>query len=323
MITTLLAIQAVALRSTGGTIYRLPFLAQAMSLDGSTVVGMTEQLQPCVWTPETGMHLLFKDPSVKGIAQGVSADGQIFGGQLTSFYRPVFLIHPGHTEFYDPNPGGVVYVNPDGDSLTVAVPITTKIKARGALWTSAHGFEAILRGFCPSGVGNGSYYTGEISDRSTSPLRITNTTAAILKNGTALKILGSFDNYPNTVATGGNEDGSVICGCAFDQGRSSAWIWSEGTGFSLLPNGNASYAAAVGMTKDGRMVVGTGLEGAVVWIDGKRVSLEAFLRQHEVRTKGFDPGAFVGVSADGNCFFGHSKSAGLTNDWYVRLNKSK
>ncbi|MFZ4575161.1 MAG: GC-type dockerin domain-anchored protein, partial [Phycisphaerales bacterium] len=90
--------------------------------------------------------------------------------------------------------------------------------------------------------------------------------------------LGIPPGFVRTWATGVSANGSVIVGVAEAPGLvSQAFVWTQGTGITLLPNNASPYTTVTSVSADGRVIAGRSGADSVVWKDGVLYRVQAEL----------------------------------------------
>lgn len=223
------------------------------------------------WTLEGGVNRIGLDPVLTGsnISDLISGDGST-----------VFLGVSGGS-----NPGYFRYLGPGRIEQIVN---TTRWQGFGLTASSFDGRSGAAVGFA-SRPGNPSE-----AGRWT------------LEGGAQL--LGYTRGGGQSYSTACSSDGNIIVGWSSLFDYNDAFIWTEQTGMRILPSLNgldSDYSQALGMSSDGRFIVGRSgdLGDAVIWRDGVIHSLGI----------GFGRSSAEGVSDDGSIIVGRifdSREAG-------------
>jgi probable HAF family extracellular repeat protein len=129
-------------------------------------------------------------------------------------------------------------------------------------------------------------------------------------------------------------DGLVIAGFTQGNGDIKSWVWTEQTGFSMLPDGGCNCPVQVsGVSFDGSTIVGSqtvwptpaqAIHNAVLWQKTSTgyqfLSVENVLTTLGINLDGWHLRNVVDVSADGQTIVGLGTLAGgSTESWYAVL----
>ena len=223
----------VALRNPAGAL--ISGQAIDASEDGSVIVGL-DGISAYRWTAATGAVPLGDLPGgiASSYARAVSADGSVItGGGTSAAGREVYRWTPsGGMQALGDLPGGSVDGNPtaisrDG-SVIVGYGSTTGNADHAFRWTEGSGMVDL--GVLP----------------------------------------GSFTNPASSGARGVSDDGSIVVGTATSPTSSEAFIWDQANGMRQLDEvlrqlgvdlGDWTLTGAVGISADGRTIVGNGSHG--------------------------------------------------------------
>jgi probable HAF family extracellular repeat protein len=306
-----------------------PSIAEAVSSDGSTVVGLSNSdqgFQAFRWTRAVGMAGLgafANDGFLSSQAFGVSADGSVVVGASV---RPDSLNEDGSPFRWTAATGLVYHGNLGGDSTggsadavsaDGSIMVGTSDAADGTYqafrWTQAAGMVA-LPAVLNQRLGRASALTpdGTVIVGSVSIGSLTNPKPVRWSAGAA-ELLPMLNQNGIGGASGVSADGSVVVGQS--AGRAVRWTGAGVESLGLLPGGNASslyFGSAC--SADGSVVVGLGdfnaTEGtgtAIVWdtVHGLRDLNQVLVQDFGLSLDGFHCYWARGISADGKTIVGY------------------
>lgn len=314
-----------------------PLRPAAVSDNGSVVAGWVHDgvaLHAIRWTSSGGMLDLGVVPgATNSFGNGISGNGLTIVGDEHGGPN-------GGGAFRWTNAGGLQDLGPalgfvtayvtgvSGDGVSViGFGQAANGSFYGYLWTSAGGMQSLdpLNAFgdeSPAGVNRdgsvvvGSFYYGG---------------AFRWSSAGGMQDLGHFPGQLYAQAFDVSDDGGVVVGSSGTWSTGTGWSylhafrWTAGGGMQdlgVLPGDARSEA--VGVSGDGSIVVGMGLDAALttqralVWTSASgMVELSTYLTTLGVDLTGWDLGEVRGISADGSAIFGNGISNGQTSGWVV------
>ncbi len=315
--------------------------AQALSADGSTVVGQTSATSgPVGFRWRNGVQELLPDfpgGSTYAVAYGVSGDGSVAVGQgqpdgptlapcqWDAANTITQLPYPP-----DATNGGWGFGANGNGSITVGVAFMPDNNARACKWT-AGGVESI--GYLPGGTGSGAF---DISLDGHTIVGVGDSPGGYegfrWDDGvfTALGDLpgGTYESRAQRIAANRN----VIVGYGTSDAGHEAACWAAGRVYGLgdLP-GSSYYSEAYGVSANGSYIVGVGrtlsptgsnMNAAFIWdrYNGMRNLQTVLADDFGLDLTGWTLLFAAGISADGSVIAGMGANpAGMTDSWIARL----
>lgn len=259
-------------------------IAEAVSADGTTVVGSAGTLEPGTWRAfrwrlDTGtvedLGIIPAGSSGRSRGTAVSADGSVIAGYCQSNPSPGTTVErafrwtaqTGMVELPD-LPGGSLRFQANGmsdDGSVIAGWSTGDQTGLAVRWTAQTG--TVPLGHPPGLPSNSSHAYAVSADGSTIVGNVWHSGGATLEafrwtEQTGMVLLGSLPGtLPFSQATGVSADGSIVVG----NGR-GGWIWTEETGMVRMSDyltglgitiGPYAIYRVDGISADGTVIVGT------------------------------------------------------------------
>lgn len=317
----------------------LDFLPNALSADGSTIVGYLPPVpvHAVRWTASGGLELLNEAPeAVSGsAANAVSADGKVIVGTMFIPDHEVFrwTEATGMMGLGD-LPGGIVHSLASGVSVDGSVVVGTGHSGivEAFRWTQTEGMNGLgTLGFYPSSMASaissdGMVIVGESAGAFGNPEAFRWTELGGM-NG-----LGDLPGEPSgwSRAAAVSANGSVIVGSSLVGPNWQVFRWTQSEGMvslGTLPGGGD--AGASGVSGDGSLIVGLvhfccpGRAEWFIWdsVNGMRNLKDVLLNEHEIDITGWTPNQAPGIfiSAEGQTIAGRGVNpSGQSEVWMVR-----
>ena len=309
--------------------------ANAVSADGSTVVGLGDGDDGFRWTEATGMVAAGMASEFSyGNAHDVSADGSVVVGVYFDVFGPVRgyrWTYGGAVQFFNGFPDGtnsnIAYATSDDASVMVGSAAKGGSNHEAYRWTSATGMVGLGR---PAG---GESLASGISANGTTIVGHQIAAGGGLSQGffwtpASGRVLlgdlagGSVQSSPQAVSA----DGLVVVGYSSSTLGSEAFRWVNGvmTGMGDLPGGVVG-SNALDISDDGSIIVGTGTTAlgseAFFWNGGSMFNLrEVLAAKLGVPLENWRLTAAAGVSADGRTVAGSAiNPVGQLEAWRAQL----
>ncbi|MBW8309866.1 MAG: hypothetical protein K0M45_09595 [Candidatus Paracaedibacteraceae bacterium] len=218
-------------------------------------------------------------------------------------------------------------VSGDGSRVVGDYYIVATRSTKGFRWTRGIGMESLgtLNGgpwsVARSANGDGSVVVGHSGDGAAQYNSEKAVRWTVELGGTNIESLGTLNGGMGSVASGVNNDGSVVVGYAMDGtdgNRRKAVRWTVGTGMKSLGNLNGGMdSVASGVNNDGSIVVGTAKDGADQYNREKAVRWTVGLGGTNIESLGTLNGGpwsdAYGVSKDGSVVVGVAADGAQNN----------
>lgn len=310
-------------------------IAEAVSADGTTVVGSAGTLEPGTWRAfrwrlDTGtvedLGIIPAGSSGRSRGTAVSADGSVIAGYCQSNPSPGTTVErafrwtaqTGMVELPD-LPGGSLRFQANGmsgDGSVIAGWSAGDQTGPAVRWTAQTG--TVPLGHPPGLPSNSSHAYAVSADGSTIVGDVWHSGGATLEafrwtEQTCMVVLGlaGFPGMQTSTATAVSADGSVIVGYATginDDGLAlqEAFRWTEETGMVLLGSlpGTLPFSQATGVSADGSIVVGNGRGGWIWTEETGMVRMSDYLTGLGITIGPYAIYRVDGISADGTVIVG-------------------
>lgn len=301
-------------------------VARGVSADGNSAAGFTSGIgQPgFLWTRSGGRNDFGMDGlGLRSVGQGISGDGRfVVGGGLgpaPENSRAFRWSQAGGFEDVGVLPGfaqaSAIGANDDG-SIVVGTCLTAGGFPTGFRWTATGGMQPI---------GTATYLRAISRDGSTIiGNQGTATDGFVWTQSGGLQLLPPLGGVGHAAAGGVNFDGSIVVGLS-DTIPSRATMWVNGVPSEMLRGvGGPSAFFGLGVSDDGRVVVGSGQDAlsnfvAGVWTSSTGIiPLTTYLASNGVvLPEGVRLTNCMAVSADGLTFVGNAAGGAIGRQGFV------